>query len=218
MFHWHVCRCGERQGRLFAHQYGSIQITKAPTATKTGTGTRTCTECGYAMTLTLDKLDYPVKVTYGSADQKVYYFGDKVTITAIERPCMRFSEWSVVEGGASLAASDKATTTFTMPSKPVALEALYTSNGVEITSVSEESGTVSYQIETGDYAGTAQVIVAQYENGRLTGVQTVTISIASNTSLRGQLSGFTPKAGCTYKALLMIPDSCVAICSAMDAA
>lgn len=215
--HWHICRCGEQQGRTYAHRYGPIQITKVPTATRTGTGTRTCTECGYAMTLTLDKLDYPVKVTYGSADQKVYYFGDKVTITAIERPCMKFSEWSVVEGGASLAASDKATTTFNMPSNPVALEALYTSNGVEIASVSEESGTISYQIKTGDYAGTAQMIAAQYENGRLIDVKTVTISIASSTSLRGELSGFTPKAGRTYKVLLVTPDNCVAICDAADA-
>ena len=54
--HWHVCEkgCGQINGKE-AHDFGDVNVTKEPTCKEEGSGTRACKECGYTVTVSINK-------------------------------------------------------------------------------------------------------------------------------------------------------------------
>lgn len=90
---------------------------------------------------------YSVTVLNGSGDD-YYMEGVSVEITADEKDGQSFSGWRVSQGGVTLANSKSKTTTFTMPSTQVVLEALY-SNGASADNGSGNTGTTNTSGSTG---------------------------------------------------------------------
>ena len=53
-YHWHAATCGhDVRGNEAQHTFGSDTVVTAPTCTKAGTGSHTCTVCGYSVTYTI---------------------------------------------------------------------------------------------------------------------------------------------------------------------
>ena len=53
-YHWHQATCGHDViNDSAAHTFGEVKVTKAATCTASGTGTQTCTVCGYVKNVTI---------------------------------------------------------------------------------------------------------------------------------------------------------------------
>ena len=58
-YHWHQAICGHDViGGSAEHTFGEVKVTKAATCTASGTGTQTCTVCGYVKNVTIPALGH----------------------------------------------------------------------------------------------------------------------------------------------------------------
>ena len=84
--HWRLCSCGSKFYNEY-HNYGTWIVDKAATEDATGSKHRTCTECNYTKTATIDKLPHTHKhSTKWSSDTTNHWYeclcGDKTSLSA----------------------------------------------------------------------------------------------------------------------------------------
>lgn len=67
--HWHECTVDHEKSAVEEHNFGDVTVTKAPTYEEEGTGTKTCTECGYVENVTIPKKETKDFFSYEKAGE-----------------------------------------------------------------------------------------------------------------------------------------------------
>ena len=148
--HWHECQCGDKADTA-AHSF-QWAIDKAATKEATGIKHEECTVCGAKRSENTEipaLRDYAVTVTGGTATVAAgtpitrAMEGVEVTVTAQAPDGKHFVKWVVKAGGVTLANETSATTTFTMPTNDVTIEAEFAETPVEAYTLTVIKGTAS---------------------------------------------------------------------------
>ena len=148
--HWHECQCGDKADTA-AHSFQWV-IDKAATKDATGIKHEECTVCGAKRSENTEipaLRDYAVTVTGGTATVAAgtpitrAMEGVEVTVTAQAPDGKHFVKWVVKAGGVTLANETSATTTFTMPTNDVTIEAEFAETPVEAYTLTVIKGTAS---------------------------------------------------------------------------
>ena len=164
------------------------------------------------VTAVWEAIEYNVTVTGGTASVGAgtpitkATMGTTVTLTAGAAPSGKvFDKWEVVSGGITLADSNSATTTFTMPASAVSVKATYKTTPVTTynltTQVNGGHGTISAS-KTGLTAGSTETITFTPDAGYK--IDTVTVN-GTATSVSGNTLNVTMNENktvvVTYKAI-----------------
>ena len=148
--HWHECQCGDKADTA-AHSFQWV-IDKAAIKEATGIKHEECTVCGAKRSENTEipaLRDYAVTVTGGTATVAAgtpitrAMEGVEVTVTAQAPDGKHFVKWVVKAGGVTLANETSATTTFTMPTNDVTIEAEFAETPVEAYTLTVIKGTAS---------------------------------------------------------------------------